>query len=89
MSTLVLAGAALAVSLLSLASLCAGDPKRRRAAGLSAEGAVGMGRKWMVAATLAPGLACVAAGDAAAFLVWLGGTALIGWLLALTANRAR
>ncbi|MFY9351190.1 hypothetical protein [Sphingobium sp.] len=55
-----------------------GDPKRRRAAG-QGEGHGASLRRLLAVAALLPGLAFLLYGDAAAFLLWLGGTAVAGW----------
>lgn len=81
MSTVLLALAALAVSAVPLALLCAGDPKRRRAAG-GRDGAATAVRRLLAAATCVPGVACALAGDSAAFMLWLGGCGLLGWAAA-------
>ncbi|MBY8825285.1 hypothetical protein K7G82_23480 [Sphingomonas colocasiae] len=77
-----LALAALVVSAIPILLLCIGDPKRRRTAG-DKSGGMPMGkRRWLVAAACLPGFACAWLGDAPAFLMWLGGCALLGWALA-------
>ncbi|WP_336967402.1 hypothetical protein [Sphingobium aromaticiconvertens] len=58
--------------------LCIGDPKRRRSVKKSDGMAKGM-RRLLVAIAVIPGIVCAAAGDSAAFLMWLGGCALLGW----------
>lgn len=63
--------------------LCIGDPKRRRARRIAGAGQGVMTRRLIAAAACLPGLACAIAGDAAAFLVWLGGSGAAGWLIAL------
>lgn len=75
--------AALAISVGLIVILCLGDPKRRRAAGLpGARLSAGM-RRGLAVAAVVPGLLCVFNGDAAAFLIWLGGCVLAGWGAAL------
>ena len=72
---------ALALSALPILGLCIGDPKRRRTAGRQAGMPSGQRRLLLLAACI-PGIACLLMGDAAAFMLWLGGSALIGWILA-------
>ena len=73
---------ALALSTLAIIALCLGDPKRRRAVGGKAAGMTSGQRRFLVAIACVPGLVCMILGDAAAFLMWLGGCALVGWTLA-------
>jgi hypothetical protein len=74
---------AIAISTLLILLLCIGDPKRRRAAGLSAK-SHGRTIRWMLTgAALLPGAFFGGSGDAAAFLMWFGGCAVMGWLIAL------
>lgn len=78
---------AIAVSVVMIALICRGDPKRRRAAHLSGDGH-GRPLRWVLVLTvLAPGLYLAARGDAAAFLIWLGSCAVAGWLVTLWAWR--
>lgn len=80
---MLIATVATAISAAMLLLIGLGDPKRRRAAGRRG-GEHGRGtRRALVAATLLPGLYCAAIGDSAAFLMWLGGCAVIGWLIAI------
>jgi len=73
---------ALLVTLASLAYLLVSDNKRRRAHGLSAyEGKARRGLAWSV--VLLPGAALLAAGQGAAFVIWLGATPMAGWLMTL------
>ncbi|SFR85370.1 hypothetical protein SAMN05192580_1252 [Sphingomonas jatrophae] len=78
---------AILVSWALIASLCAGDPKRRRALRTTG-GQTPATRRLIAAAACLPGLLCLAAGDPAAFLIWLGGSGLAGWATALWFNRA-
>jgi hypothetical protein len=78
--------AALAVSAALVILLCLGDPKRRRAAGLAGQSSRAR-RRSLALAALAPGVVCASNGDAAAFLIWLGGSVLAGWGAALWAAR--
>jgi hypothetical protein len=69
-------------SLAMIALLWRGDPKRRRVAG-QPDKAYGAGlRRFVLAAAVLPGTLLAAMGDAAAFLVWLGGCVIGGWLIA-------
>ncbi|ODP38696.1 hypothetical protein [Sphingomonas turrisvirgatae] len=84
-----LALVALMLSAIPLALLCIGDPKRRRAVGVT-EGTPTATRRLLAAAACAPGIGCALLGDAAALMMWLGGCALIGWAAAaVSAHRAR
>jgi len=79
--------ASLAFSIAVMILLCHGDPKRRRAAHQpGAAHGVSM-RRLLAVAGLLPGLVLAGTGDAAAFLIWLGGCAVGGWLVALWAGR--
>jgi hypothetical protein len=70
---------AITLSAMPILALCLGDPKRRRALGHKSPG-MAPGRRRLLAATAClPGLVCALLGDAAAFLMWLGGCALLGW----------
>lgn len=81
MSMILLALAALALSAVPIVLLGIGDPKRRRAAG--AKDGSASGQRWLlVIAACLPGLACALLGDSAAFIMWLGGSALLGWSVA-------
>lgn len=78
MTMVALAGMAFSAALLVL--LCLGDPKRRRTLRLSGTGHTPAARRLIVVAACLPGLLCVALGDAAAFLIWLGGSGVAGWI---------
>lgn len=78
--TAILTTAAVAVTLMALAYVTATDPKRRRAFKLPPRR-----RRFLVAAWLfasAPGVALLAAGYSAPFVLWLGATSIGGWLIA-------
>lgn len=82
---------AIAFSGLFITLLCIGDPKRRRSAYVPGEAQSAALRRLFAAAAVAPGVACALSGDAAAFLLWLGGCGVIGWLVTLAfagANRS-
>jgi hypothetical protein len=66
-----------------LLMLCLGDPKRRRNARLAGAGYGSMTRRLLVLASLLPGLGLALAGDGAAFMVWMGGSVMAGWLLTM------
>lgn len=87
--TISLALLATAISTLLLAALCFGDPKRNRASGAREGGQTSRTRQLLTAAACVPGLICALAGDASALLIWLGGCAVTGWLLAIWFNRER
>lgn len=75
--------AALAISIFLLLLLCVGDPKRRRTARIKG-GEQSSKIRWMLsAAACLPGLYLAGTGDAAAFLIWLGGCSVVGWFVAL------
>lgn len=78
---------ALALSAIAILALCIADPKRRRAMGDSRTGMTPNQRRTLVAVACLPGFGCVLIGDAAAFFMWLGGCALIGWALAVWFRR--
>jgi hypothetical protein len=80
---------AIAFSLAVIIPLCRGDPKRRRSARLQGEGMGTRARRMLAAIACLPGLVCALAGDASAFLIWLGGTAVAGWFVALWFGQAR
>ena len=73
---------ALLLSAVPILLLCVGDPKRRRTTGQKNGGMAPAPRRWLLAAACLPGSACALVGDAASFLMWLGGCALWGWALA-------
>ena len=87
MTTAWLALLALAISAMLIVVLCQGDPKRLRAAGQ--KGAAMLPRRRRVLAALAclPGLGCALSGNFAAFMLWLGGCALAGWISATWPRR--
>jgi hypothetical protein len=72
---------ALMLSTISILGLCIGDPKRCRAAGGRSAMPAGLRHVLIVAACI-PGVACLLLGEAAAFMLWLGGAALSGWCVA-------
>ncbi|ATE66690.1 hypothetical protein [Rhizorhabdus dicambivorans] len=86
--TLLLPIAAIAFSAVMIVLLGRGDPKRRRATGRhDGEMPVRL-RRLLAAAACLPGLACALLGDAAAFMLWLGGAAVLGWFVALGLGQA-
>lgn len=81
---------AVAVSAALILWLSLGDPKRRRTEKLTGTGHSAAVRRMLALGVLVPGVACALAGDAAAFLIWLGGCAVIGWIVTLAlSQRAR
>jgi hypothetical protein len=82
----VLAVAAIALTTALLAVLCLNDPKRRRTARLQGQGHRVATRRMLGMAACLPGLACLMLGDAAAFLVWIGGLGIAGWFVTLIAS---
>lgn len=78
---------ALGFSACLLFFLCAGDPKRRRSAHTPGKGQGKTQRRLFSCALCLPVLAFALHGDAAAFMMWLGGTASMGWLAALAFSR--
>ena len=83
--TAILTLAALAATLTGLVHLAASDPKRQRAFKLQPPR-----RRFALPACLlvfAPGVALLAFGQAAAFVIWLGATTVLGWLVAARAPR--
>lgn len=83
-----LALSALGLSAFPLALLCLFDPKRRRVAGAGPAMMLRHRRSLVATATL-PGLGCLLLGNTAAFTLWLGGVALLGWGLAAIASLAQ
>lgn len=67
-----------------IAYLCLNDPKRRRAA----QDKRGVGksslRRMLAIALCLPGVFLICVGDVAGFLNWLGGCAIVGWLVTLS-----
>lgn len=78
---------AVAISAILIVSLCLGDPKRRRSLRMAGTGQTPTTRRLFAIAACIPGLLCAFQGDAAAFLIWLGGSSAVGWLIALWFNR--
>lgn len=66
-----------------LVLLCMGDPKRRRSVRRAGAAQGTMARRLLTAASLLPGMCYIVTGDPAAFLIWLGGYAVAGWLVTL------
>ncbi len=85
--TILLALVATGMSALALLALCIGDPKRKRATGMREAGQAKWLRQTLTAAACLPGLICALTGDAAAFLIWLGGCVVIGWSMAIWFSR--
>jgi hypothetical protein len=79
---------AVAFSGVILVLLGLGDPKRRRAAGLGNGEMIVAKRRLLAGIACLPALLCVALGDAAAFMIWLGGCAMVGWFVALWFGQA-
>lgn len=88
--TVLWAGCAIATSSFALALLALRDPKRLRAVarlGVEVPAPASRARRRMLASVaLFPGLALMLIGHWPAFLIWLGTTAMVGWVLALTVN---
>lgn len=74
---------AIAVSATLILLLGLGDPKRRRSTGTVAGAHGTRMRRLLAAGACSPGVALAITGDAAAFLIWLGASSVIGWFLAL------
>lgn len=81
--------AATAFTTLLLLMLCLGDPKRLRAARLPGTGHSITVRRATAAAALLPGLGLALSGQAAAFLIWLGGSMAAGWIVTICLSQAR
>lgn len=75
---------ALAATAAGVAAAAAADPKRARAAGLSPKPDRPRDAWLRRAAIFAPGLALIALGAAAAFVVWAGAATVVGWAVAAT-----
>lgn len=74
---------AICFSAVAILYLCIGDPKRRRAARERGEGNGKRARRLAAVLVCLPGACLIVAGDPAAFLNWLGGCAMLGWLVTL------
>lgn len=81
MMILVLVSVIFSAALLAL--LCLGDPKRRRSGGLPGTAQGTAVRRLLVATSLLPGIILALSGHPAAFLMWLGGYVVAGWLITL------
>ena len=81
--TALLTLSAVAVSLSGLVYLAASDPKRRRAFKLPPRERRLALPTWIL--VLVPGAALLAANQSAAFVMWLGATTVVGWLVAARA----
>ncbi len=80
---------ATSISALALMALCVGDPKRNRAAGARRGSQTKRMRQLLSGAACVPGIICALTGDAAAFLIWLGGCGVIGWSIAIWFRHSR
>lgn len=74
---------AVAFSTVVILILGRGDPKRRRTARLPGEGQSQRTRRLLAALACLPGVYCAVTGDAAAFMIWLGGAGVAGWFVTL------
>ncbi|EZP71621.1 hypothetical protein BV96_02358 [Sphingomonas paucimobilis] len=81
--------AATAFSTAIILLLCLGDPKRRRSARMTGEGQGTAIRRVLAGAALLPGLFYAVSGSGAAFLIWLGGCGVAGWLVTLLLSPAQ
>lgn len=81
--TTILTLAAIAVSLAGLVYLAGTDAKRRRAFNLPSRSCRFAWLAWIF--VFAPGVALLAAAQAAAFVMWLGVVTIAGWLVAARA----
>ena len=80
---------ALAMSTALIVLLCIGDPKRRRARRIKG-GEQSSAKRWLLSVAICvPGLGLALIGDSAAFLIWLGGYCVAGWLVAVGFGAAR
>ncbi|WP_165322789.1 hypothetical protein [Rhizorhabdus phycosphaerae] len=89
MMALLLPSAAILLTTTLIALLAAGDPKRRRSARLSGDGQGKSLRRVLAAFACLPGAVLAAMGDAAGFMLWLGGAAVAGWFVALLFAQTR
>ena len=80
MNLLTLTAILISATLILLLGL--GDPKRRRAA-RQGEGQGSPLRRLLAVGAFLPGLTFILFSDAAAILLWLGGTAVAGWVVTL------
>ena len=81
--------ATIAFSGVIIVLLCRGDPKRRRTAGLPGDEMRPSLRRILAGVACLPGLLCAVLGDSAAFIIWLGGCAVLGWFVALWFGQTR
>jgi hypothetical protein len=82
-ATLIYAVGAIALSGLMLVTLARRDPKRLRAdAGGRIAPLSPMQRRALGVAVLVPAVILMVMGQWPAFLIWLGGTTMLGWALA-------
>jgi hypothetical protein len=89
MSAMLVAILAIAFSSAIILWLGRGDPKRRRTARLPGAGQSVRTRRLLAALACLPGLYCALIGDAAAFMIWLGGCGVAGWFVTLGFGQAR
>ncbi len=84
MMALLMPLAAILVTSALIALLAAGDPKRRRSARLPGDGQGKSVRRTLAAFACLPGAVLATMGDAAGFMLWLGGAGVAGWFVALS-----
>jgi threonine/homoserine/homoserine lactone efflux protein len=75
--------AAMTISVVALLLLCFANPKRRRSRGGLRLAAGSMVLRLLCLLVILPGVLLAMSGDPAAFLIWLGGCCVMGWLIAL------
>ncbi|KFG88947.1 hypothetical protein BV98_003347 [Sphingobium herbicidovorans NBRC 16415] len=73
---------ATAASIFFVVLLALGDPKRRRANALPNSLGKAKRHAYLMGAII-PGMLIAISGDAAMWLIWFGGCAVAGWLIAL------
>ncbi|HEX7858236.1 MAG TPA: hypothetical protein VF503_31525 [Sphingobium sp.] len=79
--------ACIAFSGIVIAMLCRGDPKRRRSARAAGAGQAVTTRRLLAVTACLPGILLALMGDAAAFLIWMGGGGVLGWFTTLWFGR--
>jgi hypothetical protein len=78
--------AAIALSMVSIFMLCVSDPKRLRSIRSYGHQQSMATRRLLTMCACIPGLYLAFSGNGAAFLIWLGGVGVMGWILTLVAG---
>jgi hypothetical protein len=86
MSAAGIAGVCTLVSVLGILGLAASDPKRLRGKAVTTPR---LARAGFALLTLAPGVWLAATLQGSGFLLWIGASAVLGWIIASLASRAK